>query len=96
MRKIVSEIFKRTRSGKPDAEEVSHIELCVNPNIQDKYNLTHKTSLVDYSGMLLPLTKIFKVKINTVLSAIGTVGKYEVVACRSITIWCVLSGLQNL
>ena len=57
MKKFVSEIFKRTRSGKTDAEEDSHIEGCVNPNIQEKYNLTHKTSSVYYADMLLPLTK---------------------------------------
>ena len=43
MNKSVSEIFKRTRSGKLDAEEASQIEVCVNPDIQEKYNLTHKT-----------------------------------------------------
>ena len=43
MKKFVSEIFKRNISGKPDVEEASHIEGCVNPNIQDKYNLAHKT-----------------------------------------------------
>ena len=62
MKKFVSEILKRTISGKPDAEEASQIERFVNPNIQDKYNLTHKTSSVDYADMLLPLTKIFRVK----------------------------------
>ena len=43
MKKFVSEIFKNNRSGKSDAEEASHIEECVKPNIQDNYNLTHKT-----------------------------------------------------
>ena len=62
MKNFVSEIFKRTLSGKPDAEEPSHIEVCVNPNIQEKYNLTNKTSSVDYADMLLPLTKICRVK----------------------------------
>ena len=62
MKKFVSEIFKRTRSGKPYEEEDSHLEGFVNPNIQEKYNLTHKTSSVYYAGMLLPLTKIFRVK----------------------------------
>ena len=33
-KKFVSEIFKYTRSGKQDAEEASHIEGCVNSNIQ--------------------------------------------------------------
>ena len=36
MKKFISEIFKHTGSGKPDAEEASHIEVCVNPNIQEK------------------------------------------------------------
>ena len=44
MKNFVSEIFKRTRSGKPDAEDASHIEGCVNPKIQYKYNFTPKTS----------------------------------------------------
>ena len=57
MKNFVSEIFKRTRAGKPDADEASHIEGCTNPNIQDKYKLTPKTSPVDYDEMLLPLTK---------------------------------------
>ena len=62
MKKFVSEVFKHTRSVKPDAEEASHIERCVKPSIQDKNNLTHKTSSVDYADMLLPLPKIFRVK----------------------------------
>ena len=62
MKKFVSEIFKRTRSGKTDAEEDSHIEGCVNPNIQDKYNLTQNNSSGDYADMLLTLTKICRVK----------------------------------
>ena len=89
MNKSVSEIFKRTRSGKLDAEEFSHIEGCVKQNIQEKYNLTHKTSSLYYADMLLSLTKIFRVKINTVLSEIGTVEKYEGITCRISTIWCV-------
>ena len=62
MKKFVNEIFKRTRSGKPGAEEASHIEGCMKANIQDKYNLTQKTSPVDYSDMLMPLTKLCRVK----------------------------------
>ena len=57
MNKFLSKILKRTRSEKLDAGEDSHIEVCVNPKIQDKYNLTPKTSPVDYYDMLLPLTK---------------------------------------
>ena len=57
MKKFVTEIFKITRSGKPDAEEDSHIEVCVNPYIEDNYNPNPKTSPVDYADMLLPLTK---------------------------------------
>ena len=70
MKKFVSEIFKLSRSGKSDAEEASHIEGCAKPNIQEKYNLIHKTSSVDYPDMLMLLTKICRVKINAVLSAI--------------------------
>ena len=62
MKKFVSKIFKNNRSGKPDAEVASQIEGCVKPNIQDKYNLTKKTSSLDYADMLLPLTKICRVK----------------------------------
>ena len=57
VKKFVSEIFKRTRPGKPDMEDISHIEGCVNPNIQEKYKLAPKTSPVNYSDVLLPLTK---------------------------------------
>ena len=49
----------------------------MNPKIQDKYNINPRTSLVDYSDMLLLLTKIFRVKTNAVVSEIGTVEKYE-------------------
>ena len=62
MKKFVSKIFKRTISWKSDAEDDSHIEGCVKPNIQEKYNIAHKTLSVDYDDMLLPLTKIFRVK----------------------------------
>ena len=62
MKKFVSEILKHTRWGKPDMEEASHIEGFVNPHIQYKYNHTHKTSPVYYFDMLMPLTKICKVK----------------------------------
>ena len=62
MKKFVSKILENNRSGKPDTEEASHIEGCVNSNIQEKYNLTHKTSSLDYADMLLPLTKICRVK----------------------------------
>ena len=57
MKNFVSEIFKHTRSGKLDVEEASHIEVCVKPNIKQKYDLTTKTSPVEYADMLLPLTK---------------------------------------
>ena len=90
MNKFVSKTFKHNRSGKPDAEEASHIEGCVKPNIQENYNLTHKTSSVYYADMLLPLTKICRVKIDAVLSEIVTVGKYEIITCSISTIWCVL------
>ena len=90
MKNFVSEIFKRTISGKVDAEEDSHIEVFVNPNIQEKYKLTHKTLSVDYADMLLLITKICRVKINSFLSAIGTVGKHEGIICIISTRWCVL------
>ena len=51
MRKFLSEIFKLNRSWKPDAEEASHIEGCMNPNIQDKYILTPKTTPVDFADI---------------------------------------------
>ena len=57
MKKFVSEIFKYTRSEKSDAAENSHIEGCVNPNIQEKCNLTHKSSSVYYADKLLPQKK---------------------------------------
>ena len=57
MKKFVSEIFKSTRSEKPDAEEAAQIERCVKPNIKEVYKLTPTNSPVDYSDMLLPLTK---------------------------------------
>ena len=62
MKKFVGEIFKCTRLGKPDAEEDLQIEGSVNPNIQEKYNLTHKTSSLDYADMLLALKNICRVK----------------------------------
>ena len=62
MKKFLSEIFKRNISGKPDVEEASQIEGRVNQNIQGKYNLAANNSSVDYSDMLLPLTKICRVK----------------------------------
>ena len=57
MKKFLIEIFKRTSSWKLYVEEALHIEGCVIPNIQEKYNITPKTSPVDYADMLLPLTK---------------------------------------
>ena len=62
MKDFVSETFKRNRSGKTDTEEASHIEGCVNPKIQEEYNLATKNSPVDYDDMLLPLTKNIKGK----------------------------------
>ena len=57
MKKLSSEMLKSTRPGKPDSEDASHIEGCVNPKIQEKYNITTKTSPVYYSYMLLHVTK---------------------------------------
>ena len=62
MNNSANEIFKRTIAGKYYAEKAPHIEGYVNPNICDKYNLTKNSSSVDYSDMLLPLTKICRVK----------------------------------
>ena len=61
MKKFVSEILKLTRSVKPDGDEASHIGGYVNPNIQEKYNLSPKTSPVGYADGLLPLTKICRI-----------------------------------
>ena len=55
MNNLAGQIFKSTRPGKSDAGEYPCIEGCVNPNIQDTYSLTPKTSPVDYADMLLPL-----------------------------------------
>ena len=90
MKKFVSEIFKRTRLSKLDVEEASHIEGCVNPDIQDKYNLTHKTSSLDYADMILPLTKICSVQNKCFPFRNCHSGKYEGITCRRSTIWCVL------
>ena len=62
MKKFVSEILKLSRSGKPDAEQTSHIEGCVKTNIKDKYNLNTKTSPLYYDNILLPLTNNFQKK----------------------------------
>ena len=59
---FVSKIFKRARSGKQDVGEASHIEGFLNPHIQEKYNLNKKNSSVYYADMLLPLTKVCKVR----------------------------------
>ena len=57
MNNLENQILKSTRPGKSDAGENPCIEGCVNPNIQDKYSLNTKTSPLDYSVMLMPLTK---------------------------------------
>ena len=57
MNKFVSEILKRTISGKPYMEEALKMEGYLNQNIQEKYKLTPKTLAVDYADMLLPLKK---------------------------------------
>ena len=56
MKRFVSKIFKPNRSGKPDTEEDTGIEGCVDTHIQENYNLTPKTSPVDYADMLLTRT----------------------------------------
>ena len=62
MKKLASETFKCTRSGKKYAEEAPCIEGCVITKIKDKYNLTPKTSLLYYYDMLQPITKIMQEK----------------------------------
>ena len=57
IKKFASEIFKHTRPGKSDVEETRLIERCVNPKIQEKYNLPSKISPADYADFLLLLTK---------------------------------------
>ena len=59
---FVSKIFKRNRSGKTYAEEVPRVYGCVNTKIQDDFNLSPKTSPVDYADMLLSITKIMQGK----------------------------------
>ena len=77
MKNSASEIFKHSIPGKLDTEEAPHIEACENPNTQDNCNLTPQNAPVDYADMLLPLTKICRVKLNDVLSEIGIVEKYK-------------------
>ena len=55
MNNLENKILKSTIPGKSDAGENPCIEGCVNPNIQDKYSLTPKTSPVDYDDMVLLL-----------------------------------------
>ena len=62
MKKFVIKKINFTISGKPYAEEYSHVEGCVNPKIWEKYNLSPITSPVSYADMLPPLTKKFRVK----------------------------------
>ena len=62
MNNFASKISKSTIPGKLDAGEDPRIEGYANPNIQDMYSLTPKTLPVYYADMLLPLTKIFRVK----------------------------------
>ena len=58
----MSEIFKRTRSGKPYVEASSRIKGCENTKFKEKYNLTNKTLPVYYADMLLPITKKYMVR----------------------------------
>ena len=53
MKNFASEILKRTRPGKSDVEESTHIEGCVNPKIQENHNLTPKNSLAYYYDSML-------------------------------------------
>ena len=43
-------------------KEAPNIEVYVNTNIQDKYNITPKNVTVYYDDRLLPLTKVFRAK----------------------------------
>ena len=63
---------------------------CVNPNIQEKQNFTHKNSSVDYDDMLMPLTKICRVKSIWHPFSNWHSGKYEGITCSSSNRWCVL------
>ena len=51
IKNVVNEIFKLTISGKSDTEEAPIIEGYKNTNIQEKYNITHPNSTVDYADM---------------------------------------------
>ena len=62
--KFAVEILKLTRPGKTYVEEALRIEIFMNKNIKDNYNLKPKTSLVDYANMLLPTEKKCRVKIE--------------------------------
>ena len=64
MKRFVSEMFRCTRLGKINAEEDSHIEGCVKPNIQQKYDLNSKTSPLGYSDMFLAQWKIMKASLE--------------------------------
>ena len=96
MKNVLNEIFKRTRSGKPNMEEALHIEGCVNPKIQENYNLTPKTSPVNYADMLLILKKLCRVKNKFCPFRSWHSGKYEGITCSIVTRCCVLSGIQNI
>ena len=67
IKKLASEIFKSTRSGKPDVEEAPHIEGCVITKNKDTYNLTPKTLPVDCAEILLHIKKLCRVKLNAFL-----------------------------
>ena len=54
---FLSEISKRTRSGKPELDKTPLIEGCENIRIKYKYNLVPKNLPVYYADILLPITK---------------------------------------
>ena len=62
MKKFTSETFKHTRSGKYGVGGSQLVEVFVNSNTWEKYNITLKTSPVDYADMLLPMKILYRVK----------------------------------
>ena len=56
-KKFSCEILKCTKPGESDTEENQRIKGCMDPNIHEKYNIIPKTSPLNYSDTLPPLTK---------------------------------------
>ena len=88
IKNFASEIFKLTRSGKPDVEEDPRIEGYVNIKIQEKYNPTPKTLAVYDAGTLLPITENMQGKMNAIVSAI-----YKVKSMKESLAGAVIDGV---